>query len=274
LNEFINFGTIPSPDLVRAMKIYIGFDDTDTLESPFGTGKLVRWFIPELPEGCSLTGVIRQQLFLCPDIPYTSHNSSACLLAEISDPDLLKTVIEKATDHITRHAAEGSDPGLCVISENDSCIPDLIEFGHCCTHTVLSQAQALRAAGSFHLSGHGGTNSGIIGAAAAVGLTVAGWAGRYIEFGDLRTYPELISVSELNSQQITVISVDRDGSEPAPQEKVMTNGWLRPRRIAHSPVLLVSLKEPGLWQHIYFKNKKKKSDRQRCISVWASSGKN
>ena len=253
------------------MKIYIGFDDTDTLESPFGTGKLVRWFIPELPHGCKSIGVIRQQLFVCPEIPYTSHNSSACLLAEISDPALKQIVIERAVQHLDRHAAEGSDPGLCVATETDPCIPDLMTFGSCCTHKVLSQAQALRAVGSSHLSGHGGTNSGIIGAAAAVGLTAAGWMGRYIEFGGLRDFPEMISVAELNSQQISVVSVDRDGSTPAPQDMVMTNGWLRPRHIAHSAVLLVSLKKAGLWQNIYFKNKKKNSDHQGYTDLKACS---
>jgi hypothetical protein len=238
------------------MQIYIGFDDTDTLESPFGTGKLARWFGAELPDGCNCLGVIRQQLFVCPEIPFTSHNSSACLLAEISDLAILKTVIEKAANHLARHAAAGSDPGLCVVSETDPCIPDLMAFGHCCMHKVLSQTQALRAVGSSHLSGHGGTKDGIIGAAAAVGLTAAGWQGRYIEFGGLRDFPQMMSVSELNARQIALISVDRDGSAPAPHDMVITNGWLRPRRMAHEPVLLVTLKEAGLWQNIYFKNKK------------------
>jgi len=69
----------------------------------------------------------------------------------------------------------------------------------------------------------------------------------------------MISVSALNAQQIAVLSVDRDATAPAPQDMVMTNGWLRPRRMAHGPVLLVGLKEKGIWQNIYSKNKKKAS---------------
>ncbi|MGD9975433.1 MAG: hypothetical protein AB7S77_20415 [Desulfatirhabdiaceae bacterium] len=172
---------------------------------------------------------------------------------------MLQIVIEKAIEHISRNAAEGSDPGLCVVAETDSGLSDLMEFGHCCTHTVLSQAQALRATGTAHLSGHGGSNDGIIGAAAAVGLTAAGWAGRYIEFDGLRDYPDMIRVSELNNRHIAVISVDRDATSPGPQDIVITNGWIRPRRMGSQPVLLVTLKEAGLWQNIYFKNKKKES---------------
>ena len=57
------------------MKVYLGFDDTDTHDSAYGTGKLVRWFQGAMPEGCDCLGVVRQQLFVCDEIPYTSHSS-------------------------------------------------------------------------------------------------------------------------------------------------------------------------------------------------------
>ncbi len=239
------------------MHIYIGFDDTDTTDSPTGTGKLARWFDARLPEGCHCLGVIRQQLLVHPEIPYTSHNSSACILVEMQDPALLRSVIDEAAEHLARHSVAGSDPGLCVVAETDPGLSELVSFGRCCTHRVMSQKQALQAAGMGHLSGHGGSNDGIIGAAAAVGLTAEGWLGRYIEYGDLRGYPEAVSVAELNARHIAVVSVDRNATAPAPQDIVLTNGWLRPRRIAHGPVLLVGLKEQGVWQNIYTKNKKK-----------------
>jgi len=67
------------------MRIYIGFDDTDTVDSDRGTGKLARWFENELPESCRLWGVVRQQLLLHDSIPYTTHNSSACAIVECSN---------------------------------------------------------------------------------------------------------------------------------------------------------------------------------------------
>ena len=76
------------------MRIYLGFDDTDTHDSLYGTGKLVRWFQSAMPQGCECLGVVRQQLFVCDEIPYTSHNSAACLIAEVATPDLLNEVIE------------------------------------------------------------------------------------------------------------------------------------------------------------------------------------
>ncbi len=67
------------------MRIYVGFDDTDNIDSDYGTGKLTRRFERVLPEGCSLWGVVRQQLLVDDRIPYTSHNSSACAIVECAD---------------------------------------------------------------------------------------------------------------------------------------------------------------------------------------------
>jgi hypothetical protein len=65
-----------------AVRVYLGFDDTDMPDADRGTGKLVRWFGDALPEGCTLWGVVRQQLLVAPEIPYTSHNSSACAVVD------------------------------------------------------------------------------------------------------------------------------------------------------------------------------------------------
>ena len=67
------------------MRIYIGFDDTDNINANRGTGKLARWFEKELPEGCHMWGVLRQQLLVHDDIPFTSHNSSACVVVDMPD---------------------------------------------------------------------------------------------------------------------------------------------------------------------------------------------
>lgn len=36
------------------MRVYVGFDDTDTIDADRGTGKLARRFEDRLPEGCRL----------------------------------------------------------------------------------------------------------------------------------------------------------------------------------------------------------------------------
>jgi hypothetical protein len=249
------------------MKVYLGFDDTDNLDSLYGTGKLVRWFQDALPEGCECLGVVRQQLFVCDKIPYTSHNSAACFIAEMPDPGLLNQAIESAVNHLQHYAVEGSDPGLCVATEFEPSVASLIEFGHFCTRTVCTQRQAMEAARNVHLSGHGGTNDGIIGAAAGVGLTMSGWSGRFIEFGNLRSLSDEISVSKLNDMGIRVVSMERDAMVPAPNDMVATNGWLRPRLLGNLPVVFVSPQGGGLWKNIYGKRRRRKNDLRESHGV-------
>ena len=154
------------------MKMFVAFDDTDTIDSDFGTGKLTRWFENELPEGCHLWGVVRQQLPVMEEIPYTSHNSSACAIIEAPDHSVLTGLIDRAVHHVERHSAPGSDPGVCVACENDPALARLKDFGLKCSRKIVTQKEALSACAGIHLSGHGGTNDGIIGAAAAVFMRI------------------------------------------------------------------------------------------------------
>jgi hypothetical protein len=232
------------------MRVYIGFDDTDTLQSDRGTGKLARWFEKAVPDGCRPWGVVRQQLLVDPAIPYTSHNSSACAVVDCGDRSALQSLIGSAIAHVERYSFEGSDPGLCIAAEDDPCLPDLTRFGFACTAAVMTQADARKAAGGAHLSGHGGTNDGIIGAAAAVGLTAHGWSGRFIEYGGLRDFPPVVSVGTLANAGIRVVSIDRNARVPARGDMVETHGWLRPRLLGGRAILLVDEKEERLWETI------------------------
>jgi hypothetical protein len=230
------------------MILYLGLDDTDTADSDRGTGKLARGFEDVIPASCRLQGVVRQQLLMDDSIPYTSHNSAACLAIDVPEPSFLETIIALAVRYVETHFLEGSDPGICSVLEGDSALNALTAFGQACTCKVVSQKEVLGAARSTHLSGHGGTNDGIIGAAAAVGLTAAGWYGRFIEFGRLRELPDSMTVNELESMGIRVISLDRNASIPKPDDVVITNSWVRPRLWGGKPVLPVISVGERLWQ--------------------------
>lgn len=245
------------------MRIFLGFDDTDTADADQGTGKLVRRFEDRLPEGCRMQGVVRQQLLLDDAIPYTSHNSAACMLIEADHADMMESIIRSATGYVEKFSLKGSDPGICVACEDSPSMPGLTQFGFACTRQVMTQKGAIQAASGAHLSGHGGTNDGIIGAAAAVGLTASGWCGRFIEWGRLRDFPDKVRVSDLENQDIRVISIDRNAQVPGPDDQVLTNNWLRPRVLGHQPVLMVAAKGDGVWEHIG--RKRKNSHRNRCF---------
>lgn len=240
------------------MRVFIGFDDTDSKDSDFGTGKIARHIENLLPEGCSLWGVVRQQLLFDERIPYTSHNSSACVVVDISDPAHKDNLLSIAIKHLEQKSASGSDPGLCFACEGDPALPRLTSFGHLCAAQIVTQKEALHAASGVHLTGHGGTNDGIIGAAAAVGLTAAGWSGRFLEFSGLRNFPDTVSVSELNKNGIRVVSLDRDAMIPGPEDKINTNGWLRPRLWGGEPVLPVVCGGDNLWTGVGEKRRKEK----------------
>lgn len=243
---------------MRKMRVYIGFDDTDDLDSEFGTGKVARRYERLLPAGCRVWGVVRQQLLVDPRIPYTSHNSSACIVLEVDNPSLAASLLPLAIKHLEGSSAPGSDPGLCFVCEGDQSLPALTTFGRLCTERIMTQANARDAVGDSHLSGHGGTNDGIIGAAAAVGLTASGWNGRFIEFANLREFPDPASVGALAEKGIRAVSLDRDAICPTPGDLVMTKGWLRPRLWGQEAVLPIIPAGPGRWESMGEKRKKDK----------------
>jgi hypothetical protein len=238
------------------MRAYIGFDDTDSHDSEFGTGKIARRFENILPEGCRMWGVVRQQLLFDERIPYTSHNSSACVIVDFSDPSVKDELLSMAVGHIEHESAPGSDPGLCFACEGDAALIELITFGHLCATQIVTQKEALQAASGIHISGHGGSNDGIIGAAAAVGLTASGWSGRFIEFAGLRRFPDMVAVSELEQHGILIVSLDRDAMVPHPEDIVYTKGWLRPRLWGKKPILPVLNRGKNMWETIGEKRKK------------------
>ena len=230
------------------MRFFVGFDDTDTLDVGRGTGKLARWFEAVLPVGCRCFGVVRHQLLVHPSIPYTSHNSSACIVVDAPDASLRESLVEAASAHLAAHFIEGSDPGLCVAAEGDAALSALVEHGLACTLRVVTRAAAYVAAGSRPLSGPGGTEVGAAGAAAAVGLTAWGWSGRFIAWGSIRDLGTETTVSVLRGEGVHVVSLDRDGCVPGPDDRVLTGGWIRPRLWAGRPVLPLACLEKGVWQ--------------------------
>ncbi len=163
------------------MQILMGIDDTDNLESP-GTGHLAFRIAREL-EGrgwgnCRF--ITRHQLLVHPEVPYTSHNSAMCFAAEIDGPRL-ETVIGHAAAVLSRESAAGSDPGLCVVEVDRLISPEpLIAFGRKAKQSLVSMGEAyvLARATGVHLSEHGGSGQGVIGALAGAGLRLSGNDGR------------------------------------------------------------------------------------------------
>ncbi len=241
------------------MIIYVAFDDTDTIDCGRGTGKLARWYADVLPKNCRLYAIIRQQLLVADDIPYTSHNSSLVCLIEAPGEAVIPALIDCAAAHIQNHFVEGSDPGLCVVAENNPALAALQDFGMLCMIRKVSQAEAYTAARGAHLSGHGGTNDGIIGAAAGVGLTAQGDSGRlneWLESGFIRGVPQETTAGFLRQHKVEPIAIDKNAAWIPDTDIIDNRGWMRPNWVRGRAVLAVLPEAPGRWITIPKKKEK------------------
>ncbi|MGO5115790.1 hypothetical protein ACTQ33_12305 [Candidatus Avoscillospira sp. LCP25S3_F1] len=154
----------------------ISFDDTDELNMP-GTGHLLDGFLQTLSARCSF--ISRHQLFVHADVSYTSHNSAMC--AQIDGGLSTEDLIGRAAAYLEQHSAPGADPGLCVADWGTMMQPELLVlWGYRAKREVLAKEDAyfLARQCGVHLSEHGGTGQGVVGALAAVGLRLAGQDGR------------------------------------------------------------------------------------------------
>jgi len=186
--------------VVTKMKILICIDDTDNLET-VGTGHHAQSLKERMEEkGYGKTDFIsRHQLFVHPDVPYTSHNSAMCFGAEIEESDL-EAIIELSKNHLIEVSADGSDPGLAVaVVDKIANIVKLIAFGKSAKCAILTKEMAYELAlqMNIHLSEHGGTGQGIIGALAGIALRLYGSDGRIKGKCNVASGGDTISAAEL-----------------------------------------------------------------------------
>lgn len=228
---------------IRKVKVFVSIDDTDNLES-IGTGHLAARIAADLEQnrwGRS-SFITRHQLFVHPDVSYTSHNSAMCFEADLQD-GCLDRLIDHAADFLRRQSAPGSDPGLCVAVAHN--LPDprqIIDFGRKAKKKLLAKKEAFTLAErhGIHLSEHGGTGVGVIGALAGVGLRLSGNDGRIR--GKLQV-PNVDSTAEVGDIccQVQVDSVETLGGEILSDERRIRLGEkIKAVFISNKPVLLVA----------------------------------
>jgi len=259
------------------MKILVCIDDTDSIDSR-GTGELASLIAKTIQEKgwgkCSQ--ITRHQFLLDPNIPYTSHNSSMCFQAEI-DREYLQQLIDYASDFLRRESEAEADPGLCVAVIDDLLEQkSLIDFGYKAKREVLSKEEAYSLAErlKIHLSEHGGTGQGVIGALAGVGLRLSNNDGRFkgklkinapdnlIKVQDLCTHPDIDQVRSL------------EGKVLADSEIVCLGNMVKPILLEGKAVLLVhSVKTDDgrtIWETC---SKNQISDYEEMRASWLSKEK-
>ena len=219
--------------------VLIGMDDTDNADSP-GTGRLARKVFDACRQrGLQPLGVTRQQFLVDDRIPYTSHNSGACLA--VSTPDGPRSVAF-VFDFVSDRAAEGSDPGVCVApAERVSQL--VVDFGirAGCELVEINDAFELAHKAGIGLRALGGAGIGVIGALGSVGLHAGGNHGRFIQLPGLRELPERVNAQDI--EQLGILLEHQGGRNPTLGDTYRTLGWVRPRLQGGQPVLPVTWNE-------------------------------
>ncbi len=211
------------------MRYLVGIDDTDNYES-IGTGAMARELVGFLARDHRTEGrgITRHQLLVHPDIPYTSHNSSACLALEC--PLDREELAAACRAFIAFLFHPGADPGLCVATLAQASAPDIVDFARRAQHQIVTREEAtsLARAGSLLLEELGGTGLGVIGALAACGLRASGDDGRFIALPGARRIQGEITVGELRRAVAIDRVVDANGEVLADESIIETRGWVRP----------------------------------------------
>jgi len=226
--------------------IFVAMDDTDNINTR-GTGRLSRDVAKELSKKYPVKGVVRHQLLLHPDIPCTSHNSCAVIHIDIDidehnedSKELLKEIFNIAKKEMLNDFIEGSDPGLAVASDTQV-NSALIAFGKDAQKIIVTQGQARSLARNLNilLQGLGGTEDGVIGTMAGIGLSYTYNDGRYISVGNTReVFGDQSVETLLNAGIETIISTEGEIPNKDVTIKTKKNKSVKPSLINKEVVLL------------------------------------
>ena len=229
--------------------IYVGIDDTDTLDDP-GTNQLARHLVRALAGSFTGRMIVRHQLLEDPRVPCTRKNGCASILFEPIGPATADQLTDQIRQIMKSWCPRGSDPGLCVAH---AVPPPVVEWGQRCKCHLTTQAEARRLASEhgIHLEGLGGTEDGVIGALAAIGLFVDGNDGRIVYLGpaneDWYDVAGCLSADEIRARGVDEIRILQSG-------KIFAAGTidigkrLRPNRRGRKSVLFVTRNENSNWE--------------------------
>lgn len=184
--------------------IIVGIDDTDIVGSP-GTNQLARAILKKIGSSARDAVICRHQLFFDPRVPYTSKNGSASIQLPYADERNIHELGKMIRDVMSDWFVEGSDPGLCIATTVNA---EMQQFGLRCKSRLMTQEEAceIAAQSGCCLQGLGGTEQGVIGALAAVGLVAGGDDGRVVHLASW-PYPDDVfsgrhTVDEIHSRGV------------------------------------------------------------------------
>jgi tRNA(Ile2) C34 agmatinyltransferase TiaS len=233
--------------------IYVGLDDTDMLDSP-GNNKLARHLVEQLRDKFNCRLIVRHQLLEDPRVPCTRKNGCASILLEPIDaaiPDAA-ALADRIRPIMLAWCPAGSDPGLCIAPA----VPDeVVQWGRRVKRELVTQAEArqIAAAVGIFLEGLGGTQDGVIGALAAVGLMATRNDGRVVYLGG-RAEDQLDVTGSLSVDAILARGIDEvrgvETNEPILRGEVLLAKRLRPNYRRGRVMLYVARQADDLYEAV------------------------
>jgi len=241
--------------MLHGTKLYIGLDDTDTRDHP-GTNKLACHLAQLIAGHFRLEMIVRHQLLQDPRVPCTNKNGCAALVLEAQGTQSLDELITQLRRAILTWIPIGSDPGLCVTTDVPA---EVVAFGRLCQLELVAQSQARRLAQShgIFLEGLAGTQDGVIGALAAVGLVASRNDGRVIQRGPIQLgtfdISSICSIDEVYRRGVDEVRCI-ESHRRVTDGQVDLGKRLRPNLREGQVVLYVSSpgpsEQPDLWQAV------------------------
>jgi hypothetical protein len=210
------------------LTLFIGIDDTDNLETR-GTGFHARSLGMSLQHAglFRLHSITRHQLLADKRIPFTSHNSSACLFGEATSPP--KDIEMHCGEFLLSHSAHDSDAGLCIASILQI-TPAIRDFGFRAKKEILTLEEAHKLAHDtgLILKGFLNTRLGMIGSLAAVGLRSSCSDGRLLWTKHLRESSGTFSAAEYSVHTDIQRIIDLEKNPVPADATIFINDWSRP----------------------------------------------
>jgi hypothetical protein len=125
---------------------------------------------------------VRHQIFADRHVPFTSKNGSASIRLSAASSNLAG-LIDLCRATMRECFIPGGDPGLCA-APVDAILAAITAFAHRCESQIVTQREARDLAHShgLQLEGLGGTEGGVIGALAAIGLGREANSGRLVQW--------------------------------------------------------------------------------------------
>jgi tRNA(Ile2) C34 agmatinyltransferase TiaS len=235
--------------------LFIGLDDTDTLDTP-GTNQLARHLVRELEPELRGQMILRHQLLEDPRVPCTKKNGCASIEFQLPLPSgagfPITDLASKLRNLILDWIPPRSDPGFAIATS----IPaEVADWGHRAQRELVTQREAreLAAAHGIHLEGLAGTQDGVIGALAAIGLMSTRNDGRVVYFAadrdDNLDVTGILDVSDILARGIQQI-VDRGTNEPLTAGTIEVGKKLRPNLRSGQIVLFARRRPDGTLEAI------------------------